>query len=97
LADGYVHLGEVFLRRGDQPSAIEWFERGRQAQPSSVWPYYGLGEANLASGDPATAAGDLEVMVGRRPDIAAGWSLLSVAYTRLGRLDEAARAERAAA
>ncbi|MGI3777727.1 MAG: tetratricopeptide repeat protein [Janthinobacterium lividum] len=94
-ADSWLRLGEALSAGGDA-AAGEALRRCVALDPGRAEAWYNLGCLALAGGDALGAAGLFGEALARRPVFAPARSNLGVALHRLGRLAEAAEAQRAA-
>lgn len=86
-----VSLSAILLKREDTKSALEYGERAVKAGPGDFAAHIVLGRALLANDEPARAAAELEQALKLAPGIPEAHYSLAMAYTRLGRKEEAAR------
>jgi Tfp pilus assembly protein PilF len=84
-------LGEIARQQSQWPEAIEHFTKATQLDASLNDAFLGLGMAQVAAGDPAKAIPPLETYAKRQPGNPAGHYELAIAYSRVGRKDDARR------
>jgi tetratricopeptide (TPR) repeat protein len=84
-------LGEIARQQSRWPEAIEHFTKATQLDASLNDAFLGLGMAQVAAGDPAKAIPALETYAKRQPGNPAGHYELAIAYSRVGRKDDARR------
>jgi tetratricopeptide (TPR) repeat protein len=81
-------LGDVYLRRGDLPSTLRYYERATVLQPGSSEAYLGAGTALLEMNQLQRAATELREAIRLNPDSALAHYQLSLADSRLGKAGE---------
>jgi tetratricopeptide (TPR) repeat protein len=84
-------LGEIARQQSQWPEAVEHFTKATQLDASLNDAFLGLGMAEVAAGDPAKAISPLETYAKRQPGSPAGHYELAIAYSRVGRKDDARR------
>jgi hypothetical protein len=84
-------LADLCLDEGRFARARELYDRVIKAQPEAIDPYYRRGLAELALGDAAAAANDLERVVAKDPkyDIYRAIGMLAQAHSLLGHAERA--------
>jgi len=95
LAEVDVTTGDIYLATGRAREAIALFRRALEARPGDVSALLGLGRAEEASGDTASAEGAFQRAVQLEPSFAA-FNQLAALYFGLGRYGEAAEVFRKA-
>jgi predicted Zn-dependent protease len=85
-----VSLSAIFLKREDTKSALEYGKRAVEAGPADFSAHIVLGRALLASELPAPAAAELEEAIKLAPGTPEAHYSLAMAYSRLGRKEDAA-------
>jgi tetratricopeptide (TPR) repeat protein len=89
-------LGVVRLQLGELEAAEEAYRAGLQADPAAIENRLGLATVAVVRDDPTAALEHYDALLLARPRFGDGWLGRSWALMRLGRLDEAERATRAA-
>jgi Tfp pilus assembly protein PilF len=84
-------LGEIARQQSQWPEAVNHFTKATQLDASLSDSFLGLGMSLVAAGDPAKAIPPLETYVKRQPGNPAGHYELAIAYSRVGRKDDARR------
>jgi tetratricopeptide (TPR) repeat protein len=84
-------LGEISRQAEDWAQATEHFRRATEHDASFVDAYFGLGRSLMASGDFAGAVKPLEQAAKMQPDNPTMHYQLSIAYSRVGRKEDAQR------
>ena len=75
-SDAYVHLGDIFLQRGQPAVALCYFRAGLQIDPNNPFTHVEVGRAYLAQANNPDAASEFEVALGVKPDLTAARLLL---------------------
>jgi predicted Zn-dependent protease len=86
-----VSLSAILLKREDAGAALEYAQRAVKAGPGDYSTHIVLGRALLANEQPARAAAELEQALKLAPGIPEAHYSLAVAYSRLGKKEDAAR------
>lgn len=84
-------LGELARQQSQWPEAIEHFTKASQLDAALSDAYLGLGMAQVSAGDATKAIPPLETYVKQQPGNPAGHYELAIAYSRVGRKDDARR------
>ena len=71
------------------PQAVEHLHKAIELQPDSSWAHYYMGLSLLKTGDAKTAAVHLEIAASRLAECGSAHELLSQAYEKLGRSEDA--------
>lgn len=86
-----VGLATVFLKNGDNATALEYASKAVQAGPDDFATHIVYGRVLLETDETAAAAAQLETAVKLAPESADAHYSLATAYSRLGRKDAAQR------
>lgn len=82
-------LGVALVQQQQFATAAEHLHKAIELQPDSAWAHYYMGMSLLITGDAKTAVVHLEIATTRLPENPEAHGLLSQAYEKLGRAEDA--------
>jgi tetratricopeptide (TPR) repeat protein len=91
LAQSYTQVGKAYIERGDDNSAVEYFNKAIEANPNWGEAYEQLGLVRMKSGDKEGALQLLDRAVEILPELASAQRARAMIHLSLGNLTEARR------